>query len=30
VVETPQQQWTGAPPAVLASLNDVCHLKEGE
>jgi probable phosphoglycerate mutase len=30
VVETPQQQWPGAPPAVLASLNDVCHLKEGE
>jgi broad specificity phosphatase PhoE len=30
VVETPPQNWPGAPPAVLACLNDVCHLKEGE
>ena len=28
VVETPQPQWPGAPPAVLVSLNEVCHLKE--
>jgi probable phosphoglycerate mutase len=26
VVETLQQRWPGAPPAVLVSLNDVCHL----
>ena len=30
VVETPTQRWPGAPPGVLVSLNDVCHLKEGE
>ncbi len=30
VVETPPRRWAGAPPAVLVSLNDVCHLKEGE
>jgi broad specificity phosphatase PhoE len=28
LVETPPRQWPGAPPAVLVSLNDVCHLKE--
>jgi len=27
VVETMQQRWPGAPPAVLVSLNDVCHLE---
>jgi hypothetical protein len=26
VVETLGQRWPGAPPAVLVSLNDVCHL----
>jgi len=26
VVETMGQRWPGAPPAVLVSLNDVCHL----
>jgi hypothetical protein len=26
VVETLAQRWPGAPPAVLVSLNDVCHL----
>jgi broad specificity phosphatase PhoE len=26
VVETLEQRWPGAPPAVLVSLNDVCHL----
>lgn len=30
VVETPPQQWPGAPRGILARLNDVCHLKEGE
>ena len=30
VVETPRRQWPGAPPGQLVSLNDVCHLKEGE
>jgi broad specificity phosphatase PhoE len=29
VVEAPEARWPGAPPAVLVSLNDVCHLKEG-
>jgi hypothetical protein len=29
VVETPPQRWPDAPPAVLVSLNDVCHLREG-
>lgn len=29
VVEAPTQRWPGAPPGVLVSLNDVCHLKEG-
>jgi broad specificity phosphatase PhoE len=29
LVETPPRRWPGAPPAVLVSLNDVCHLKEG-
>jgi broad specificity phosphatase PhoE len=30
VVETAPRQWPGAAAAVLARLNDVCHLKEGE
>jgi uncharacterized phosphatase len=30
VVETPPLGWPGAPPGMLVSLNDVCHLKEGE
>lgn len=30
VVETGPRGWPGAPPAVLVSLNDVCHLREGE
>jgi broad specificity phosphatase PhoE len=30
IVETPRRTWPGAPPALLVSLNDVCHLKEGE
>jgi broad specificity phosphatase PhoE len=29
VVETLGQRWPGAPPAVLVSLNDVCHLSAG-